>query len=130
MLRSYGCTLNAEQVDMFMDGMGTTPEEYSEILADAVSRGFATGDAAVPGGVTLNPNFCSLQRADSADALIVEVMRYNGCRLELGEVPTLMMPLGFMPDTFRPAVQVAIGDGRVVPQSQTVLTLSEAACNP
>ena len=130
MLRAYGCTLNAAQVDLFMADMGTTPDEYTEILADTVARGYATGDAAVAGGVTLNANFCTLSHAESADALLVEVMRYNGCRLEMSEIPTRLMPLGFMPETFRPAVQTGIGDGRIVPESQTVLTLSEAACHP
>lgn len=130
MMRAYGCTLNAEQVGLFMEDMGTTPEEYAEILADAVARGFATGDASVTGGVALNGNFCTLEHAESADALLVEVMRYNGCRLEVAQIPGLMMPLGFMPDTFRPAAQAAITDGRVVPESQTVLALSENACHP
>ncbi len=129
MLRAYGCTLSAAQVPMFMADMGTTPEEYAEILADAVARGFASGDAAVPGGVTLNANFCTLQHADSADALLVEVMRYNGCQLTGAEMPGLLPPLGFAPDLMRAAVAAGAADGRIVPTPQ-VLTLSEAACNP
>lgn len=129
MLRAYGCTLNEAQVSMFMADMGTTPEEYGEILADAVTRGFATGDASIPGGVTLNANFCNLQRAESADALLVEVIRFNGCTLTGAEMPTLLPPLGFMPDSMRSAVGVAAADGRIIPGEQ-VLTLSEAACNP
>lgn len=130
MLRSYGCTLTEEQTGMFMSDMGTTPEEYTEILADVVERGFATGDASMMGGVTLNDNFCTLEHAESADALVVEVMRYNGCRLEVAQIPALMMPLGFMPDSFRPAMQAAIVAGNVVPESQNTLVLSDAACHP
>ena len=130
MLRAYGCTLNEAQTGLFMSDMGTTPEEYQELLSDAVARGFATGDASVMGGVTLDSDFCTLQQAPSADALLVEVMRYNDCQLEVSQVPTLLMPLGFMPETFRPAVQAAMADGRVVRASDTLLTLSEAACHP
>ncbi|MCB1389545.1 MAG: hypothetical protein KDK12_10475 [Rhodobacteraceae bacterium] len=130
MLRAYGCTLNEAQVGLFMNDMGTTTEEYQEILADAVDRGFASGDASVLGGVTLNPNFCTLQHAESGDLLLVEVMRYNNCRLEAGQVPGLMLPLGFYPETFRPAMQAAVADGRVVRESDQLLTLSEAACHP
>lgn len=130
MLRAYGCTLNEAQTGLFMNDMGTTPEEYQEILADAVARGFATGDASVMGGVTLNPNFCTLRHAESGDALVVEVMRYNGCRIERNQIPILLIPLGFMPDTLRASIQVAIADGRAVPESPEVLTLSEAACHP
>ncbi|MCA0205811.1 MAG: hypothetical protein LCH92_15810 [Proteobacteria bacterium] len=130
MLRAYGCTLNEAQTSLFMEDMGTTPEEYQEILADAVARGFATGDASVMGGVTLDADFCTLRHAESGDALLVEVMRYNGCRIELSEIPTLLLPLGYMQDTLSPAVQAGIADGRIVPESAQVLTLSEAACHP
>lgn len=130
MLRAYGCTLNEAQTGLFMNDMGTTPEEYQEILSDAVARGFATGDASVMGGITLDADFCTIERADSPDALLVEVMRYNDCQLEVSQVPTLLMPLGFMPETFRPAMQTAMGDGRLVRTSDTLLTLSEAACHP
>ena len=130
MLRAYGCTLNAAQVELFWDDMGVTEEEYTEILADAVDRGFATGDAATRGAVTLNPNFCTLEHAESGTELLVEVLRYNDCRLDASQIPTLILPLGYMQDTLPPAVQGGIADGRIVPESQTVLTLSEAACHP
>lgn len=130
MLRAYGCTLNEAQTGLFMNDMGTTPEEYQEILADAVARGFATGDASVMGGVTLVDNFCTLERAESPDGLLVEVMRYNDCQLEVSQVPTLLMPLGFLPESFRPAMQTAMADGRVLRSSDTLLTLSEVACHP
>ncbi|WP_068299145.1 hypothetical protein [Pararhodobacter sp. CCB-MM2] len=130
MLRAYGCTLNAAQVERFMPDMGTTPEEYSAILADAVARGFARGDASVPGDVTLLPNFCTLTHAESGDALLVEVMRYNDCRLRTSEIPVLLVPLGFRPDSVRAAAGAGIGDGRIIRESDQELSLSEAACHP
>lgn len=130
MFRAYGCTLNTAQVDLFWDEMGVTEAEYAEILQDAIDRGFATGDAATHGAVTLNDNFCTLQHAENGTELLVEVLRYHDCRLEAAQIPVLILPLGYMRDTLSPAVQGGIADGRIVPESQTVLTLSEAACHP
>jgi hypothetical protein len=124
--RSYGCALNEAQVGLFMGDMGVTDAEYAEVLTDLVARGFATGDAAVLGGVTLTPEFCGPRSSDQRASLIA-IMRYQGCAITQEEMPNLLMPAGFMPDDLRPVIGAMIEAGEAIPDGST-LRLSEALC--
>lgn len=126
MFRSYGCSLNVEQIALFEDDLAVTPEEYTAILADAVDRGFATGDASVLGDVTLTDAFCGPQHAEPVDVL-VEVMRYNNCELSGTDAPRILLPMGFMPQDMPNLIAQLRSEGRMIVE-QSLLTLTPDAC--
>lgn len=127
-MRSYGCSLNAAQVELFLPDMKIDVPTYQTILGDLVTRGFATGDATnLDSGVVLKPAFCGVDKGNDPRLSLIEIMRYNDCRLTQADPPKHLMPVGFMPDSFRPLVQELMAAGEVAPEGSD-LVLSAALC--
>ncbi|WP_395820500.1 hypothetical protein [Devosia sp.] len=127
-MRSYGCSLNAAQVDLFLPDMKLDVPTYQKVLDDLVERGFAIGDSQnLDGGVVLKPAFCGVEKGNDPRLSLIEIMRYNGCRLTQADPPKHLMPVGFMPDSFRPLVQELITAGDLAPEGSD-LVLSAALC--
>ena len=128
-MRAYGCSLNATQVDLFLPDLKIDEETYQSVLADLVDRGFATGDATErDAGVTLTPAFCGVTKGNDPRATLIEVMRYNDCGLSPQDPPRLLMPVGFMPDTFKPVLGELMASGDVTQDSANNLVLAENLC--
>ncbi len=124
--RSNDCMLNADQEELFAADMDVTPEDYTVILADLIDRGFATGDAALPGAVALTPEFCGPQHADPAEVMVT-VMRWNGCSMTGQEAPQLLLPMGFFPPDVANLVAQLRDEDRLIIEP-TLLTLTDEAC--
>lgn len=126
--RQNACILPEDRIGGAVVTAALAEGEYAEIVADMVARGFATGDPAVPGGVTLTPDFCGpgTEGAEPRRAL-VEILRYHGCSLSRADTANLLVPAGFTPDTAGPVIGAMIAAGEATPEGD-LLVLSEAVC--
>ncbi len=126
--RLQNCTVAADRIGGVLATHQIEQAEYDDIVTDMVARGFATGDPATPGGVTLTPDFCgpATEGADPRRAL-VQLLRFHGCSLSRADTPNLLVPSGFTPDSAGPIIGALIQAGEATPEGD-FLVLSEEVC--